>query len=79
MGNEIRPAVIERKQGSLFTLFPDHTVVKNFDCVDISNGLDWSLDNRTFFYIDSLSYSVDAFDYDLQTGQLCMVFLFWDP
>ncbi|XP_060119623.1 regucalcin-like [Heteronotia binoei] len=70
MGNEIRPAVLERKQGSLFTLFPDHSVVKNFDCVDISNGLDWSLDHRTFFYIDSLSYSVDAFDYDLQTGQL---------
>lgn len=79
MGNEIRPAVIEGKQGSLFTLFPDHSVVKNFDCVDISNGLDWSLDNRTFFYIDSLSYSVDAFDYDLPTGQLCKVVLFQDP
>ncbi|XP_048348798.1 regucalcin-like [Sphaerodactylus townsendi] len=71
MGNEIRPAVIERKQGSLFTLMPDHSIVKNFDCVDISNGLDWSLDHRTFFYIDSLSYSVDAFDYDLPTGQIC--------
>ncbi|XP_077199495.1 regucalcin-like [Paroedura picta] len=70
MGNEVRPTVIEKKQGSLYTLFPDHSVVKNFDSVDISNGLDWSLDNRTFFYIDSLSYSVDAFDYDLQTGQI---------
>ncbi|XP_015266451.1 PREDICTED: regucalcin-like isoform X2 [Gekko japonicus] len=70
MGNELRPAVLERKQGSLFTLFPDHSVVKHFNNVDISNGLDWSLDNRTFFYIDSLSYSVDAFDYDLQTGQI---------
>nr|XP_056717847.1 regucalcin-like [Euleptes europaea] len=70
MGNEVAPAVLELKQGSLFTLFPDHSVVKNFDCVDISNGLDWSLDNRTFFYIDSLSYSVDAFDYDLPTGEI---------
>ncbi|XP_042316230.1 regucalcin-like [Sceloporus undulatus] len=70
MAEEIRPAVLERHQGSLYTLFPDHSVVKHFDKVDISNGLDWSLDHRTFFYIDSLSFSVDAFDYDLQTGKL---------
>ncbi|KAH0624656.1 hypothetical protein JD844_032329 [Phrynosoma platyrhinos] len=70
MAEEIRPAVLERHQGSLYTLFPDHSVVKHFDKVSISNGLDWSLDHRTFFYIDSLSYSVDAFDYDLQTGKI---------
>ncbi|OWK60833.1 Regucalcin [Lonchura striata] len=70
MAEEIRPAVLERRQGSLYTLLPDISVVKHFDQVDISNGLDWSLDHRTFFYIDSLSYSVDAFDYDLQTGKI---------
>ncbi|NXG78262.1 RGN protein, partial [Baryphthengus martii] len=70
MAEEIRPAVLERRQGSLYTLFSDLSVVKHFDQVDISNGLDWSLDHRTFFYIDSLSYSVDAFDYDLQTGKI---------
>ncbi|KFO55831.1 Regucalcin, partial [Corvus brachyrhynchos] len=58
MAEEIRPAV------------PDLSVVRHFDQVDISNGLDWSLDHKTFFYIDSLSYSVDAFDYDLQTGKI---------
>lgn len=72
MAEEIRPAVLERRQGSLYTLCPDHSVVKHFDQVDISNGLDWSLDHKTFFYIDSLSYSVDAFDYDLQTGKIGM-------
>lgn len=36
--------------------------------VDISNGMDWSLDHRTFFYIDSLAMSVDAFDYELTSG-----------
>ncbi|NXY83942.1 RGN protein, partial [Alcedo cyanopectus] len=70
MAEEIRPAVLERHQGSLYTLCPDLSVVKHFDQVDISNGLDWSLDHQTFFYIDSLSYSVDAFDYDLQTGTI---------
>lgn len=36
--------------------------------VDISNGMDWSSDQKTFFYIDSLSLTVDALDYDITTG-----------
>ncbi|XP_056605948.1 regucalcin [Triplophysa dalaica] len=70
MGMELRPAVVERKQGSLYTLHPDHSVVHHFNQVDISNGLDWSLDHRVFYYIDSLGYIVEAFDYDIQTGGL---------
>ncbi|XP_075706419.1 regucalcin [Rhinoderma darwinii] len=69
MSQEIRPAVVERNQGSLFTLYADHSVVKHFDMVDISNGLDWSLDHKTMYYIDSLSYTVDALDYDVKTGR----------
>ncbi|XP_056416477.1 regucalcin [Hyla sarda] len=71
MSQEIRPAVVERNQGSLFTLYADHSVVKHFDMVDISNGLDWSLDHKTMYYIDSLSYAVDALDYDVKTGKTC--------
>lgn len=36
--------------------------------VGISNGMDWTSDQRTFFYIDSLCLTVDAFDYDSSTG-----------
>ncbi|XP_060038467.1 regucalcin isoform X2 [Erinaceus europaeus] len=70
MAEETAPAVLERHQGALYSLFPNHHVEKYFDQVDISNGLDWSLDHKIFYYIDSLSYSVDAFDYDLQTGKI---------
>ncbi|XP_006009938.1 regucalcin isoform X2 [Latimeria chalumnae] len=70
MALEVRPAELERHQGSLYTLHADHSVVKHFDQVDISNGLDWSLDHKTFYYIDSLSFAVDAFNYDLQSGSL---------
>nr|XP_033804624.1 regucalcin isoform X4 [Geotrypetes seraphini] len=70
MAQELRPAVVERNQGSLFMLLADHSVVKHFDQIDISNGLDWSLDHKTFFYIDSLSYAVDAFDYDVTTASI---------
>ncbi|KAI1899544.1 hypothetical protein AGOR_G00062880 [Albula goreensis] len=71
MAMEVQPAVLERKQGSFYSLNLDHTVVKHFDQVDISNGLDWSLDHKILYYIDSLSYMVEAFDYDIQTGKIC--------
>ncbi|KAM4602118.1 regucalcin [Polymixia lowei] len=70
MATEKQPTVLERKQGSLFSLTSDLTVVKHFSQVDISNGLDWSPDQRLFYYIDSLSFSVDAFNYDISTGAL---------
>ncbi|XP_035676293.1 regucalcin-like [Branchiostoma floridae] len=41
-----------------------------FNGVDLSNGLTWSPDNNIMYYIDSLQYSVDAFDFDLSTGTL---------
>ncbi|NP_001291171.1 regucalcin [Esox lucius] len=70
MAMEERPAVLELKQGSLFSLNKDHSVVKHFDQVDLSNGLDWSLDHKTFYYIDSLTYSVEAFNYDINSGSI---------
>lgn len=70
MAIEKSPGVLERKQGSLFVLNTDLGVVRHLDHVDLSNGLDWSLDHRTFYYIDSLTYLVEAFDYDINTGGL---------
>lgn len=32
--------------------------------VSISNGLDWSPDTTKFYYIDTLKYCVDVYDYD---------------
>ncbi|XP_068446815.1 regucalcin [Clinocottus analis] len=70
MGKETRPAEVQRQQGSLFSVNSDLSVTKHLNQVDISNGLDWSLDQKTFFYIDSLSLTVDAFDYDLLSGHI---------
>ncbi|XP_029923843.1 regucalcin [Myripristis murdjan] len=70
MALEERPAVLERKQGALYSVTSDLSVTKHFDQVDISNGLDWSPDEKVFFYIDSLALSVDAFDYDTHTGDM---------
>nr|XP_020474793.1 regucalcin [Monopterus albus] len=70
MGIEQHPAEVEKQQGSLFSVSSDLAVTKQLSKVDISNGLDWSLDQKTFFYIDTLRLTVDAFDYDSNTGHL---------
>ncbi|XP_062983576.1 regucalcin-like [Elgaria multicarinata webbii] len=70
MAEETAPGLRARHQGALYTLFPDRCVMKQLEQVDISNGLDWSLDHRTFFYIDSLAYAVNAFNYELYTGKI---------
>lgn len=70
MAVEVLPAELERKQGSLYSLHPNHSVVTHFHQVDLSNGMDWSPDHRFFYYVDSLTYMVEAFDYDIHTGGL---------
>lgn len=38
--------------------------------VTISNGITWSPDYTTMYYIDSKKFNILAFDYDLETGSL---------
>eukprot|EP00058_Branchiostoma_floridae_P026164 XP_002611654.1 hypothetical protein BRAFLDRAFT_117110 [Branchiostoma floridae] len=71
MGEPNPVTMVERKVASLYCLHTDRTVTKAFNEVDISNGLAWTSDNSIMYYIDSLQYSVDAFDFDLCTGMLC--------
>jgi sugar lactone lactonase YvrE len=56
--------------GHLYSISIDGTVLELLNGVGISNGLDWSVDGKTMYYIDSLIPSVFAFDYDLGTGQI---------
>ena len=56
--------------GSLYRLDPDLTVTKLLGGVTISNGLAWSANGTTMYYIDSPTQGVDAFDYDPGTGRL---------
>jgi sugar lactone lactonase YvrE len=58
----------EGSLGSLYMLEPDGTVSVVLEEVGISNGLAWSADETTLYYIDTLRRSVDAFDVDPVTG-----------
>ena len=56
--------------GSLYRLTPDGQVRKMLSGVTISNGLGWSPDGATLYYIDSLAGGVDAFDFDADAGEI---------
>jgi len=56
--------------GVLFSLAPSGVVSTLLEGVTESNGLGWSLDGRTFYYVDSGEPVVRRYGYDPQTGDL---------
>ncbi|OXA63830.1 Regucalcin [Folsomia candida] len=70
MGYEPAPGKLDAKKGTLYSFDLDGTVKKHFDQIDIANGLAWTADDKTLYYIDSFSYRVDAFDYDGESATL---------
>ncbi len=55
--------------GALYS-FDGAKVTRLLDGVRISNGLAWSPDYKTFYYIDTPTRAVRAFDYDLSSGEI---------
>jgi sugar lactone lactonase YvrE len=53
--------------GSLYS-FDGRLVTKLLDGVVISNGMTWSPDHKTFYFIDTPTREIKAFDYNLETG-----------
>jgi len=56
--------------GSLYSLEPDGRINRLLSGIRISNGLAWSPDHRTLYYIDTPTREIKAFDYDLESGQI---------
>ncbi len=58
------------EQGSLYRIETDLRITRVVEGVSISNGLAWSTDRRTLYYVDSPIRTVDAFDFDPATGEV---------
>src|SRR5689334_19632447 len=56
--------------GFLYMLDADLNVHRRLDDVWISNGLAWSQDDRTMYFIDSPTGEVIAFDFDASAGEI---------
>ena len=56
--------------GALYMLDPVGNVTKVLGDITISNGLDWSPDGQTMYYVDSATHGLDAFDFEMSAGRL---------
>ena len=55
------------KASGLYRISKDGSEIKKLlSELTLANGLDWSVDTQTFYFIDSLAHCVDAFSYDGQ-------------
>lgn len=61
---------LEPDLGALYVLHADGSVEKKLAGVSISNGIAWSPDRGTMYYIDSPTHEVAAFDYDPGTARI---------
>jgi sugar lactone lactonase YvrE len=61
---------LRRSTGALYSLDAHGGVARHFGGIGVSNGLAWTADGSTLYYIDSLAGTIDAFDFDGQAGTL---------
>ncbi|MBI5352978.1 MAG: SMP-30/gluconolactonase/LRE family protein [Chloroflexi bacterium] len=59
----------KESSGSLYS-FDGKQATRLLNNIGISNGLTWSVDHKTFYFIDTPTHEVKAFDYDISTGQI---------
>ena len=68
----------KRPEAALYCLHNDLRVEKKISPVTNSNGIIWSGDARTMFYIDTPSKKVRAYDFDNATGGISNERVIWD-
>ncbi len=68
----------KRPEGSLYCLHTDLRIEKKFFPVTNSNGIVWTRDAATMYYIDTPSKKIRAFDYDKATSAISHERVIWD-
>jgi len=60
----------EPNAGSVYVVEKDLSITKRIESVTISNGMAWSVDHQTFYFIDTPTFEVVAYDYDKYTRHI---------
>jgi len=72
MANEVN-GMIAPNQGALYRVDEDLKPKKKISPVSISNGLAWNIEDTIFYYIDSPTRQVAAYDYNPNNGKICKI------
>ncbi len=60
----------QEASGCLYSLSAEGRIKRLLKDVRISNGITWSPDFKTMYFIDTPTKEVKAFEYDIETGQI---------
>ncbi|MEO1029982.1 MAG: SMP-30/gluconolactonase/LRE family protein [Bacteroidota bacterium] len=60
----------DKGKAKLFMIQNDSTVTTKMDSVTISNGIVWTKDKKTMYYIDTPTSQIKAYDYNDETGHI---------
>jgi sugar lactone lactonase YvrE len=60
----------EPDAGNVYVVEKDLSITKRIESVTISNGMAWSVDHKTFYFIDTPTFEVVAYDYVKNTGHI---------
>lgn len=72
IGPEVNDVVISN-QASLYRIDSDLKPKKELSPVTNSNGLAWNLQDDTFYYIDTPTLQIAAFDFEPINGTICRI------
>ncbi len=61
---------VSKPIAALYRVSGDYSVRKMVDGVTVSNGITWSPDGKTMYYIDSPTNTVVAYDYDINRSEI---------
>lgn len=60
----------KKPKGNLYKVLPNGNTTKMLDSITISNGIVWSGDAKTMYYIDTPTMNIRAFDFDATTSTI---------
>jgi len=58
------------KTGNFYRVDPNLNSTLQISETSVSNGLAWTSDRKTFYYIDSPTFEIRAFDFDFENGSI---------